>query len=99
MGQIKAHSSKDDYISQLGSHIQNLIENGVEIINWGINDPSAVQRGEFDFFAIWKFPDQDSPKRFEALVEGVGWYNYFEQVNASGEANTSDEILGKSIDL
>lgn len=94
--------SKEDranYLGQLGPHIESLVNNGVEIVNWGTNDSSTANRAAYDFFAIWKFPTQQSVSDFEALVEGAGWYDYFEQVNVSGEATSPEEVLGKLIDL
>jgi hypothetical protein len=38
-------------------------------------------------------------EQFEKLVEGSGWYNYFEQVNLSGMATTPDEIIGQLITM
>jgi len=38
-------------------------------------------------------------KEFEKVVEAAGWYNYFDQVNVSGEAQTAQEIIGKMVEL
>jgi hypothetical protein len=90
---------RGQYMEQLGPAIQGLIESGVKIISWGINDHSTFKKAEYDFFGVWEFPDQASVKEFENLVESAGWYNYFEQVNLSGTATTTDEVIGKMIAL
>ena len=32
-------------------------------------------------------------REFEEIVEGAGWYNYFEQVNVMGEEQTPQDVL------
>ena len=86
---------KADFLSQQGPTIQNLMEKGVEVVNWGINDSSTAHRANYDFFAIWNFPNQEVVKEFEDILEAAGWYNYFEQVNISGEPTSPDVIMGK----
>lgn len=48
---------------------------------------------------MYKFPNQEMVTQFEQLVEGSGWYTYFEQVNISGEALTPNYILGQIIEM
>jgi hypothetical protein len=94
-----SQQDRGNYMNQLGPHIQNLMAGGVEIVCWGANDKSTANRADYDFFAVWKFPNQDMVEQFEKLVEGSGWYNYFEQVNLSGMATTPDEIIGQLITM
>lgn len=94
--------SKDErgnYMSQLGPAIQQLVESGVEIINWGAIDSTTYNKVDYDFFAVWKFPSQDAAESFEKLVEGAGWYNYFEQVNAMGNPVTAEEVIGQLVNM
>ena len=49
--------------------------------------------------AIWTFPNQEAADGFQQLVEGAGWYNYFEQVNIMGEENSAQKIIGQLIQL
>ena len=90
---------RGNFLSQLGPHIQNLANNGVEIISWGVNEDTTFNKAPYDFFAIWNMPNDEMVKEFENLVEGAGWYNYFEQVNACGVATTPKEVIGKLINI
>jgi len=94
-----SREERGNYLSLLGPHIQNFIENGVEIVSWGVNEDITFQRVEYDFFAIWNIPNSKIVEEFEKLVEEAGWYNYFEQVNACGTATSPDEVLGKLIEM
>ena len=87
------------YMTALGPAIQQLVESGVQIVSWGENDAATFNKIDYDFFAVWTFPDENSVQQFEQLVEGAGWYNYFEQVNAMGEASSPQDIIGKLIQL
>ncbi|HTE01876.1 MAG TPA: DUF6616 family protein [Mucilaginibacter sp.] len=87
------------YMAQLGPAIQQLSEQGTEIISWGVNDDDTHNRLGFDFFAIWKFPNEELAKTFEGLVVDAGWYNYFEQVNIKGSPASPDDIIGKLIGM
>ncbi len=88
---------RQEYLGQIGPHLQGLMEQGVEIISWGKNNKDTSHRAGFDYFAVWKFPSNEMAKEFENVVESAGWYNYFEQVNLSGESTTPDVIIGELI--
>jgi hypothetical protein len=90
---------RGNYMGQLGPAIQQLLESGVQIINWGVNDADTFNKVDYDFFAAWTFPNDEAAKNFEKMVEGAGWYNYFDQVNAKGDASTAQEVIGKMIEM
>jgi hypothetical protein len=94
--------SKDErgnYMNGLGPAIQQLLDNGVQIVSWGSNEPSTFNRVDYDYFAVWTFPGTDAARDFEKMVEGAGWYNYFDQVNATGVASTPQDVLGIMINM
>ena len=91
--------ARGEYMTQLGPAIQGLVESGVKIISWGTNDAGTFRKANYDFFGVWEFPDQAAVESFEKLVEGAGWYNYFEQVNICGNATTPDQVIGQMINL
>ncbi len=87
------------YMNALGPAIQELTSQGVEVITWAENDTNTHVRSPYAFFAIWKFPNAESVRSFEKLVEGAGWYQYFEQVNSCGEAKTPENIISHLIGI
>ncbi|MEO1450856.1 MAG: DUF6616 family protein [Bacteroidota bacterium] len=87
------------YMGQIGPHIQGLIEKGTQVLTWSANNPATDRRSPYDYFAVWSFPDQTVANEFQALVQAAGWYNYFEQVNAMGQADSAEGIIGKLIQL
>lgn len=91
-------SERGDYMNALGPAIQHLLENGVQIVSWGSNDSSTFSKADYDYFAVWTFPTIESAQEFEKMVEGAGWYNYFDQVNAMGTTSTPQDVIGMMID-
>ena len=84
-------------MNALGPAIQQLLDSGVQIISWGKNDSSTFSKADYDYFAVWAFPDMEKAQGFEKMVEGAGWYNYFDQVNAMGTATTPQDVIGMMI--
>lgn len=87
------------YMTALGPAIQGLMEKGVQVVSWGANEAGTFKKADYDFFAVWTFPDGETAKGFEQMVEGAGWYNYFEQVNLMGQAQGPEEIIGHLIGM
>lgn len=90
---------RGNYMAQIGPHIQDLLDKGTKVLTWSDNDESTDYRGNYDYFAIWSFPNQETANGFQELVAGAGWYNYFEQVNAMGAASSVENIIGKLVQL
>jgi len=87
------------YMANIGPHIADLVAKGVKILTWSENDSNTSFRAGFDFFAIWSFPNQEIANDFQKLVEGAGWYNYFEQSNLMGAEDSAENVIGKLVQL
>lgn len=90
---------RKEYAAQMGPTMQDLVSKGALIDGWGMNTNSSPNRADYDFFAITKLPTQDLLESFQAIVEGAGWYNYFEQINMSGDDVGAEAVIGKMIEL
>jgi hypothetical protein len=87
------------YMAELGKGIGELLKAGVEIVSWTYNDPETANRAPYDYIAVWKFPTKELAGQFEQIVEGSGWYNYFDQVNMKGEVSTPDACISQMIGM
>jgi haloalkane dehalogenase len=92
-------SDRQSYVAQIGPVMEDLISRGVVIEAWGINDDDSPFRGDYDYFAVTKFPHKAILDEFKNIVEQAKWYDYFEQVNITGAAMTPEEVIGKLIQL
>jgi len=90
---------RGNYMTALGPAIQQLMEAGVQIVSWGTNEAATFSKADFDYFAVWTFPNEETAKGFEKMVEGAGWYNYFDQVNAMGNALSPQDVIANLIAL
>ena len=88
-----------NYLTALAPAIQQLLDEGVQIVSWGSNEASTFSKVAYDYFAVWTFPTMESARSFEKLVAGAGWYTYFDQVNASGNLSTPQEVIEQLIAL
>jgi hypothetical protein len=89
---------KVNYTTSLGPAIQQLIDNGVQIVSWGTNESFTYNRIDYDYFAVWTFPDVATAQNFEKMVNEVGWYNYFDQINAMGTASSPQDVIAKMLE-
>lgn len=87
------------YMGQVGTHIQGLLDQGVTVLTWSHNDPATSERAAYDYFAIWSFPNQETVDGFQQLVEGAGWYQYFEQTNLMGQEASAERVIGHLVQL
>jgi hypothetical protein len=51
------------------------------------------------FFAITKTPTQELLDNFQGTFDGFGWYEYFEQVNVSGDDLGVEAVIGQMLEL
>jgi hypothetical protein len=84
---------KGNYLNAIGPAIQQLLESGVQIVSWGSNLAATFSKADYDYFAVWSFPNVEAAQNFEKIVDGAGWYIYFDQVNAMGNATSPQEVI------
>jgi len=85
--------ARAEYVQNVGAAIGGLVEQGVEVITWSVNDKDIDNRGNFDYFAIWSFPNQEVANIFQKTVSGAGWYDYFDQINVGGKQESAENGL------
>lgn len=91
-------SERQQYLSQLGPAIQSLVDSGVEIITWSLNDPSTPYTTDHVYLGVYMFPTKEQTLQFEQLVAQAGWYDYFDQINAKGEVSNPPAMIGQMLE-
>jgi len=76
---------RKQYFDGIGAEIQKLVDTGVEIVGFAINDEETPHRSNYRYLAVWKMPSLEQVEMLESSVERAGWHEYFEQENARGE--------------
>ncbi len=87
------------YVGQIGPVMEDLVSKGVTIDAWGLNSDTSPYKADYDFYAIAKLPSQELLDSFQAVVQESGWYNYFKQINVSGDDLGVETVIGKMIEL
>ncbi len=64
--------------------LMNTMKNGAEILGTAVNNNTGRERMDYQFMAVWKFPDKKSSDQLEKAAKDAGFLKYFNQVNFSG---------------
>lgn len=60
------------------------IQEGAEIVGTAVNNNTGPERMDYQFMAVWRFPDKESSDQLEKAAKEAGFLKYFDQVNFSG---------------
>jgi len=90
-------AERESFVGQLAGAVRTLQAQGVEVLGYGVNDPDTDRRAAYDFFSVYRVPDVQIQRLFEAGIAASGWYTYFDQVNVSGPALTPAGALMKNV--
>jgi hypothetical protein len=91
-------NQRAEYVRRIAPSLQEMLaEPGVELVGVGRADPATSHAAGYDFYAVWKLPSADHVRRFERGIDDDGWYEYFEQANASGEAVAFEALIGELV--
>ncbi len=88
-----------DYFNNVGDGIKQLMNSGVELTGWALNDEHTPYRSDYRYMAVWKMPSLESVEQLEKAVAESGWHDYFSQVNARGQIIPMEDAISKLINL
>ncbi len=94
--------SKDErreFFNSVGPGIQNLMDEGVELTGWALNDEHTPYRSDYRYMAVWKMPSIELVETLEKAVAEAGWHEYFSQVNARGQIIPFNQAIENLINL
>lgn len=72
---------------------------GIEIITYSFNDSATPHRADYDFVCVYRVKSEEQLRQLTDMIEESGWYEYFDQVNASGAIGDPEPVLAASRDL
>ena len=84
---------------QLGPFIGRFIEAGAEIVGCVMNDDDVADRLDYTYMAAWKMPNKEMSDQIIAEAAALGFLEYFEQVNFSGNVIAPDVMNSHMINL
>jgi hypothetical protein len=81
------------FAEKIAEAVNGLTSAGVDVIAYGMNAVETDRRAPYDFFCVYRVPNAAFQREFERQIAASGWYNYFDQVNVSGDARGFKEAL------
>ena len=87
------------YMQNVREALAAMQEGGIEILGWGSVDPEISHRAGYDFYAVYRLQNKEQVRAFEEAVEGAGWYDFFEQINTSGELEDAHTVIERLIEV
>jgi hypothetical protein len=91
---------RGEWMQNVGPSIQAMLGAGVAYLGGGRSEAGDQYRATtHDFFAVWTVRDDNVLRMFESAIEQSGWYDYFEQVNVTGESVELESLIGLLIEL
>ena len=85
------------YVESLQPGLQQVLESGVQLLGFVLNDAETPHRSDHRYLALWQMDDLEQVNALEEAVEEVGFHRYFDQVNARGRVVPPEEAFGDMI--
>lgn len=82
--QLSTHERTDFFQNKIKPVLMNAMGGGAEIIGTAVNNNTGKERMDYQFMAVWTFPDKQSSDQLEKAAKEAGFLKYFDQVNFSG---------------
>jgi haloalkane dehalogenase len=84
---------REDFARQIAEAVKGATSAGVDIVAYGMNAVETDKRAPYDFFCVYRVPSVAFQREFERQIAASGWYDFFDQVNISGDARCFEEML------
>ena len=81
---LTAEERREFFEKKIHPVLGKAIQEGAEIIGTAVNNNTGPERMDYQFMAVWRFPDKESSDRLEQAAKEAGFLKYFDQVNFSG---------------
>ena len=88
-----SESERTDFVKKVVEAVKGLKSAGVDVVGYGMNSPETDRRAPYDFFCAYRVPNVEFRREFERQITASGWYDYFEQVNVSGDIEDFEAVL------
>ena len=61
---------------KIGPLLMGIMEKGGEVLACAINDNTGDQRMDYQFMAVWKFPNKETSDQLETAAKEAGFLDY-----------------------
>lgn len=82
---LSAEERAKYFDGEINRFLGEMIGAGAELLACAYNDNDGSERINYDFMAVWRLPSKEFSNNLEAGAKALGFLDYFEQANFSGE--------------
>jgi hypothetical protein len=77
---------RQQFLGNIQTAMSGLSSQGIEVLALNNTERGIDQASEHRFLGIWRFPNSQARDALLAGIRASGWYDYFDHVNAAGDA-------------
>lgn len=81
---LSAEERTEFFNNNINPVLMGTLENGAKILGTAVNNNTGTEKMDYQFMAVWTFPDKESSDQLEKAAKDAGFLKYFDQVNFSG---------------
>ncbi|MEN3930312.1 DUF6616 family protein [Microvirga sp. W0021] len=78
---------RQQFFATIGAGMQQLADFGIEPIAFGEVASNKLHPAPQQFYAFWKFPNEEAADSLLAGIAATGWHDYFDTINAAGASS------------
>ena len=93
---LSAEQRVSYFEEKIGPLLMGIMGKGGEVLACAVNDNTGEQRIDYQFMAVWKFPNKEISDQLELGAKDADFLEYFEQVNFSGKS-ISPPVLNETM--
>ena len=87
------------FMEGVGGAMEQMTAAGITTLGWGAVDDDTPYATDRQYVAVWQAPSKEAIETLEQGVQGSGWYDYFDQVNARAELAGPEVVIGEHISM
>ena len=86
------------YVAGVREGVAALASHRIRSLGWGLTD-EASRGTDHIAFAVWECGSREDCDVLRSAIADAGWYEYFDQLDFSGEAGEPDRVLRHHVEL
>ncbi|TDC13427.1 hypothetical protein E1265_28035 [Streptomyces sp. 8K308] len=90
---------REQIVGSVQEGVSQMAAVGITTLGWGRIAPTEDHPSGHDWFAVWQIPTAELVDTFFAGITESGWYEWFDQINVSGQLETVEDVLKSHLSL
>jgi hypothetical protein len=87
------------FMAKVDGLLNSLMSADIQLIGCALNDGGTAPHLDYRYVAVWKMKDVTGAHKVADGTARIGWYEYFDQVNAGGDWVEADALIGEMMSI